>query len=292
VAEHSVFGGAAPPWEPTTALDDPVALGSAFYSLADTWWAVGGRIRIPAGDAGLYPATVTLELRLAATLSLVDLSTAPATTGVATIADGWCTAVFDDIVMFAPGTAAWVTLSSGSTAYPFVPVGTVGLGPVQASDASDLYLAEAGTTLGVEQPRSAFRYGVGATQLSQAWYGVDILVSDGDVTGDVTIAGAGVIVSVGEVNAAGDASLAASGALAAIGSVVASSDATLVGTGAVTAAGTTQGTASALIAGVMTISAQGAVLGSGDGGCWDLDVDIPGWDLDVTIPAWTLEFEC
>jgi hypothetical protein len=292
VAEHSVFGGAAPPWEPTTALDDPVALGSAFYSLADTWWAVGGRIRIPAGDVGLYPATVTLELRLAPTLSLVDLSTAPATTGVATIAGGWCTAIFDDIVMFAPGTAAWVTLSAGSTAYPFVPVGTVGLGPVQASDASDLYLAEAGTSLGVEQPRSAFRYGAGATQLSQAWYGVDLLVSDGDLSDVVALSAAGSLLSDGEVSAAGVVALAASAALGAAGSVAGSGDVTLAATGALSAAGTVEGVASAAIAGVAALTAQGAVVGSGGGGCWDLGVNLPEWDLGVHIPAWTLEFQC
>jgi hypothetical protein len=238
VAEHSVFGGAAPPWEPTSALDDPVALGSSFYSLAETWFAIGARIRIPAGDSGLYPATVTLELRFAATFALVDLSTAPDATATVTIADGWCTGLFGGVPLsFAPGTVAWITLAAGSTRYPFVPVASVGLGPVQASDLSDLFLSEAGTTPGIEQPRSAFRYGAGATQLSQDWYGVDLLVSDGQVAGDVTIVSAGEIVTTGEVAVTGQAQITATTAIGATGAIDGSSGAGIAEVVSVTASG-------------------------------------------------------
>jgi Concanavalin A-like lectin/glucanases superfamily len=63
---------------------------------------------------------------------------------------------------------------------------------------------------------------------------------------------------------------------------------------AVTAVGAGFKAASGGSVATVVITAVGAGFNpeSALGGCWDLDVDIPGWDLSVTIPAWTLEFEC
>ena len=223
MAEHSIFSG-APPWEPSAENDgDPsIVTAVAFYSTATPWWVVGGRCRVPASRPG-WLATVTLALRIANSLDLIDLSTAPVASAVATVADGWCEARFPTAVPLAVGQVAWMSMQ-GVTAqdvYLFVGVGTVGLGFVQADDASDLYLAEAGTTPGLEQPRSAFRIAAGATTLSQAWYGLDLIANDQEpaLTGDASLSTQVTISATGSLGVGSTATLPISFALSATGFV-------------------------------------------------------------------------
>ncbi len=88
MAEHKVFSG-APPWEPTAHNDgDPTIVTTvAFYSTATPLFIVGARARIPALRPD-WPGTVTLAVRIAPANTLVDLSTPPAASAVATVADG------------------------------------------------------------------------------------------------------------------------------------------------------------------------------------------------------------
>lgn len=236
MAEHSIFSG-APPWEPTAFDDgDPsITTAVSFYSTVPVW-VVGGRIRVPVGDV-ILPANVTISLRTAATFAAIDLSTAPVASGVAVKTDGWVEVRFTSAVPLAVGTVAWISLDAGD-AYLFVPVGTVGLGPVQADDGFTMWLSEAGTSPGIEQIRSAFRIGAGVTQNSQAWYGIDIIVSDVDPS-------------------LGDAALSAQVDLTAAGTLGVVSSAAIGVSAAVSAAGEIDGSGGAAISEVVTITAAG-----------------------------------
>jgi hypothetical protein len=178
VAEHTVFGASAPPWGEPSANSDgspSIVTGTAFYSTATAWFVVGGRLRIPAGAT--LPGTVTLALRVYPYETAPDYADAPVRTAVATVAEGWIEARWDSYALTV-GQVAWITAEDFGVNYLFaVPPST---DPVQASDASDLYMAEAG-----DQWRSAFRIGTGGTSVSSGWYGADLIVSD-DVGVSVT----------------------------------------------------------------------------------------------------------
>jgi hypothetical protein len=171
VAEHSVFGASAPPWGEPSAFNDgspSIVTGTAFYSTTTAWFVVGGRLRIPAGAT--LPGTVTLALRVYPYETAPDFASAPVRTAVATVAAGWIEARWDSYAL--PATqVAWITAEDFGVNYLFATVGSTD--PVQASDASDLYMSEAAT-----QWRSGFRIGTGATAASSGWYGADLIVSD------------------------------------------------------------------------------------------------------------------
>lgn len=241
MAEHTIFSG-APPWEPTAFDDgDPsITTAVSFYSTVPVW-VVGGRIRVPVGDV-LLPANVTISLRTAATFAAIDLSTAPVASGVAVKTDGWVEVRFASAVPLPVGTVAWISLDAGD-AYLFVDVGTVGLGPVQADDGFTMWLSEAGTSPGIEQIRSAFRIGAGATTNSQAWYGIDIIVSDVDPS-------------------LGDAALGAQADITAAGTLGVVSSSALGVSASLSAAGVTGGSGAATINEEVTVVASGVVSGA------------------------------
>lgn len=171
MAEHTVFGASAPAWGEPSAFNDgspSIVTGTAFYSTTTEWFVVGGRLRIPAGAT--LPGTVTLALRVYPYESAPDYADSPVRTAVATVAEGWIEARWDSYALSATQ-VAWITAEDFGVNYLAAAVGHTD--PVQASDASDLYMAEAAT-----QWRSAFRIGAGATASSSSWYGADILVSD------------------------------------------------------------------------------------------------------------------
>lgn len=251
MVQHRIFSG-APPWEPTAFDDgDPsIATTVAFYASVPVW-VQGGRIRVPVGDT-LLPDSVTISLRIAPTFAAIDLSTAPVASAVATVADGWVEVLFPNAVPLATTEVAWISLDA-EDAYLFVGVGTVGLGPVQADDGFTMWLAEAGTSPGIEQIRSAFRIGAGATTNSQAWYGIDIIVSDVDP---------GVL---------GDAALSAQMAL--------------------TATGTVGVVSSAVLGFSASLSAAGVVTGAFTEPCEPLTVDVVGPALTVTVTGPELQVD-
>ena len=238
MAEHTIFSG-APPWEPTAFDDgDPsITTAVSFYSSVPVW-VVGGRIRVPVGDV-LLPANVTISLRTAATFAAIDLSTAAVASGVAVKTDGWVEVRFASAVPLPVGTVAWISLDAGD-AYLFVDVATVGLGPVQADDGFTAWLSEAGTSPGIEQIRSAFRIGAGATTNSQAWYGIDIIISDTDPSlGDAALSAQADITATGTLGVSSSAALGFSAALSAAGAIDGTGGATMTEEVTIVAAGVT-----------------------------------------------------
>lgn len=287
MAEHSILGAAAPPWgEPSAETDGSpsIVTGVAFYSTATDWFVVGGRLRIPPGSG--LSGSVTLGLRVYAYEATPDFSTATLRSAVATIADGWIEARWAIPYALAATDVAWITVEDFGTNYMFDTLAFVT--PFQALDGSDLYMAEAGT-----QWRSAFRLGAGATTASTAYYGLDILVDDGNLTGDVTIAGVGTVLAEGDVVIGSDASLSALAALTATGEVVLGSSATLTGTGSVIASGSVdaQVGSAVTIAGVGTITATGSVTGDFADWCEPLTVEmvVPNYTVDLIVPNYTVE---
>lgn len=169
MAEHTVFGSGAPPWEPANFDNGtPIVTACAFYSTATAWYVLGARLRVPAADQ--LPSEVTLALRTSAYETLIDLSTPAITSGVAQVAEGWIEARWSPIQVPAV-TVAWVSLEQAGDFYVYADVPHND--PVQAVDMADLYLAENGV-----QRRAAFREGSGSTLFSTAWYGLDLIVSD------------------------------------------------------------------------------------------------------------------
>lgn len=238
MAEHTIFSG-APPWEPTAFDDgDPsITTAVSFYSNVPVW-VVGGRIRVPVGDV-ILPANVTISLRTAPTFAAIDLSTAPVASGVAVKTDGWVEVRFASAVPLPVGTIAWMSLDAGD-AYLFVPVGTVGLAAIQADDGFTMWLSEAGTSPGIEQIRSAFRIGAGATTNAQAWYGIDIIVSDVDPSlGDVALSVDAAITAAGAVAVEASAAIGVSASISATAAIDGSGGATISEGVTITAAGVT-----------------------------------------------------
>lgn len=277
MALHSVWGPAAPPWEPAEQTDGTPSIRTAagFYGVSTALDVVGGRLRAPAGSA---LTSVTLALRTAAVGAVPDLGAAPLASGVASVTPGgWATASWTGVEV-AAGTVAWISVESSTAVpdtldnviYQFVSSGTVGLGPTQATDASDLWWAER-NSVGVEIA-SAFRVGAGSTEASTAWYGLDIIVSDGAVDWPVSGSAA--------------ATATASGTITAQLGVSGTASAAATASGAITAQLAVSGSASAVA------TASGRVTGGTDAtlpSSLALDITTPGRTLDIDTPGWTLE---
>lgn len=169
-----MWGGGAPPWEPTAHDDgDPsIRTAVAFYATTTTWYWTGAELRAPA-SSGL--GIVTLSLYVTTTGVLPDLSAVPAASAQVEVGAGGGSyeARWGDPVEITAPNFAWICLETAAgDQYLFVSGSTVGPGFVQAAGGIDLYMAEAG------DPRSAFRVPPGATSSSSAWYGVGPIVSD------------------------------------------------------------------------------------------------------------------
>lgn len=168
MAEHTIYGTAAPPW-PITGHDDdsPIVTANAFYSTATTWYVVGARLYVP--TAAPIPAQITLGLRLVPYLTMVDLSTPALVSQTVDAHEGWVEARWTGVEL-APTIVAWISNDAGDY-YSF---GTPPDGlPFQSLDLVDLYMAE-----NAEQKRAAFRTGTGATTSTSRHYGLGLIVSD------------------------------------------------------------------------------------------------------------------
>lgn len=237
MALHSIWHSSAPPWEPAEQTDGTPSIRTAagFYGVSTDLEVVGGALRVPAGTT--LPSTVTLALRTSAVGSLPDLGAAPLASGTANVpgGGGWATASWAAQTV-AAGTEAWISVEDAGAIYQFVSSGTVGLGPTQATDASDLWWAER-NSVGVEVA-SAFRIGSGSTEASTAWYGLDIIVTDGSAQYPVEGVAAAVSGALGTIGAA----LAVSGSVSATSTTVGAVTAGLAVAGTVAGTSTTFGT--------------------------------------------------
>jgi len=177
MADHSIWYPSAPPAEPSLADDnEALVTATAFYLTGTSKYCKGGAWRVPASAVGSLPGTVTIALRLVPTLTNPNLAAAPDRSGTATIAAGWCVANWEPILV-AEGTAMWISTDAGEP-YLFIGVGTLGVPPVQATDGSTLYMAEADVGAGV-QPRGYFDYaGASGENQSQASFAHDVIMTD------------------------------------------------------------------------------------------------------------------
>jgi hypothetical protein len=177
MAQHSIWAGGPPTAEPTLADDnEAIVTGASFYSLATVWYCRGGGWRVPASAVGSLPASVTIRLHLVPLNTNPNFTAAPDASGVATVAAGWIWATWTP-VQVPVGMAMWVSVNAGEP-YLATAVGLMGTAPIQASDASDLYLSEADIGAGV-QPRGYFDYAGGSGEgQSQFWFATDVLVTD------------------------------------------------------------------------------------------------------------------
>lgn len=241
MAEHSVFGASAPPWS-LAGFDNgsPITTANAFYATTTPWYVVGGGLYVPLGAP--FPAQVTIGLRTAAYETLVDLSTAPLASGVADVAPGRIETRWAPVLL-PPVNAAWISLE-GTSSYVYGEVPNADY--FQATDGSDLYLAEAGV-----QPRAAYRIGGDVTTSSPAHYGFTIFVTDDPDGG-----------TVWEVSGLAPATTTASGAITARRAVSGATPVVSAATGEVTALLGVAGAAQAVSGAVGAVAARRPVSGS------------------------------
>lgn len=177
MADHSIWYPGAPAAEPTLADDnEALVTGTQFYVTGASKYCKGGAWRVPASAVASLPATVTIRLHLVAVGTNPNFAAAPDRSGVANVAAGWIVASWDPIEV-AAGTGMWISTDAGEP-YLFVGVGTLGVPPIQATDASTLYCAEANLGAG-QEIRGYFDYAGGSGEnQSQAWFAHDVITTD------------------------------------------------------------------------------------------------------------------
>lgn len=187
MANYTVFGSGTPAYTLTPYTDGSpnITLGNYFYTYGSNvagWRCRGGRVYIP-NSADTLNRSITI-MAWVSTTSPVDLSTTPLKSVVTTTpaSEGWAEVLWDAPFTISPGDFVFIGYAFDSPrehAYIHAPSPSITF--IRSSDNVDLAFAE--PTINSLSPatyRARFRIGTAATDDSQAWYGVDIMVDDGE----------------------------------------------------------------------------------------------------------------
>jgi len=189
VTLHRIWGSAQP--YPQSVFDDgtpSIRLACLFYLLAgQTWPCVGGRVYIP--GAGPLASGIRIMAWTGAHESPIDIGAA-ALRSVETVTPGsagWVEvswAPFDVIGGTTAVAIGYEFLTAVSTYLYTAPV-ELNLDAIQAADGSPLYFAEQAYT----GNRGRFQIGAGGVGGSNAWYGGDVVLDDGEGGPEPLLAG-------------------------------------------------------------------------------------------------------